>query len=102
MCRIPDKDTIKTEIIPHLPTAQRSYKTKSDMVEIVTGILYKLKTGCHRHLLPVEGLFTEEVLSYQVINKRNAVNRFIFREPFSPIVVLTPFWNNKETFRKFL
>jgi len=67
MYEVLDKDTIKTEILPHLPTAQRGYKTKSDMVEIVNSILYKLKTGCQWHMLPVSGLFTTEVLSYQAV-----------------------------------
>jgi transposase len=67
MYQVLDKDTIKTEIMPHLATAKRGYKTKSDMVEIINSILYKLKTGCQWHLLPVEGLFTEEVLSYQAV-----------------------------------
>ena len=53
--------------MPHLPTAQRGYKTKSDMVEIINSILYKLKTGCQWHMLPVAELFTEEVLSYQAV-----------------------------------
>jgi len=67
MYEVLDKDTIKNEILPHLPTAQRGYKTKSDMVEIINSILYKLKTGCQWHMLPVEGLFTTEVLSYQAV-----------------------------------
>ena len=67
MYQVLDKDTIKTEILPYLPTAKRGYVTKSNMEEIINSILYKLKTGCQWHMLPVEGLFTEEVLSYQAV-----------------------------------
>ena len=58
MYKVLDKDTIKTEIMPHLSTAKRGYKTKGDMIEVINGILYKLKTGCQWHMLPVKSLFT--------------------------------------------
>jgi transposase len=61
MYRILDKDTIKMEIIPHLSVAKRGFKTKSCLEEIVNCILYKLKTGCQWHLLPVGSLFSEGV-----------------------------------------
>ncbi len=62
-----DKDTIKEEILPYLPTAKRGYKTKSCLEEIIQGILYKLKTGCQWHMLPVERLFSGVVLSYKSV-----------------------------------
>jgi len=46
MYEVLDKDTIKSEILPHLPVAKRGYVSKSDLVEIIQYLLYKLKTGC--------------------------------------------------------
>ena len=40
-----DKDTIKFEILPYLSVAKRGYVTKSDLVEVIQCILYKLKTS---------------------------------------------------------
>ena len=42
MYQVLDKDTIKKEIIPHLSTAQRGYKTKGDMVKMVNSIFIKI------------------------------------------------------------
>jgi transposase len=67
MYLVVDKDTIKMEIIPHLSVAQRGFKTKSCLIEIVNSILYKLKTGCQWHLLPVKSLFSEVVLHYKTV-----------------------------------
>lgn len=67
MYQVLDKDTIKEEILPHLSVAKRGYKTKSCLAEIVNSILYKLKTGCQWHLLPVKSLFSERVLSYKTV-----------------------------------
>ena len=46
MYEVLDKDTIKFEILPHLSVAKRGYVTKSDLLEVIQCILYKLKTGC--------------------------------------------------------
>ncbi len=46
MYEVLDKDTIKFEILPHLSVAKRGYVTKSDLLEVILCILYKLKTGC--------------------------------------------------------
>ncbi|NME70490.1 transposase, partial [Flammeovirga aprica] len=54
-----DKDIIESEIIPHLPTAKRGFKTKSSLTEVVNAILYKLKTGVQWRLLPVSSLFSD-------------------------------------------
>lgn len=67
MYQVLDKDTIISEIIPHLPLAKRGFKTKSDIVEIVNSILYKLKTGCPWHMLPVSSLFSKVVLHYKTV-----------------------------------
>ena len=48
-----DKDTIKSEIMPHLSVAKKGFIPKFDLVEIVNAILYKLKSGCQWRLLPM-------------------------------------------------
>ena len=65
MYEVLDKDTIKSEILPFLSVAKRGYVTKSDLVEVIQCILYKLKTGCQWHMLPVSAIFTGRVLSYK-------------------------------------
>jgi len=67
MYQVLDKDIINTEIIPHLSVAKRGYTTKSELVEIVNAILYKLKTGVQWEYLPVRSLFSEVVLSYKSV-----------------------------------
>ena len=67
MYQVLDKSTINLEIIPHLSIAKRGFKTKSCLIEVVNCILYKLKTGCQWHLLPVTSLFSEVVLSYKTV-----------------------------------
>lgn len=51
MYEVLDKDTIKSEILPFLSVAKRGYVTKSDLVEVIQCILYKLKTDCQWHML---------------------------------------------------
>ena len=41
-----DKDTIKPEIRPHLSVAIPGYISEGNLAEVVTYILYKLKTAC--------------------------------------------------------
>ncbi|GHV41411.1 hypothetical protein FACS1894179_09390 [Bacteroidia bacterium] len=67
MYQVLDKDIIENEIIPHLSVAKRGFKTESCLVEIVNCILYKLKTGIQWHMLPVDYLFTDTVLSYKTV-----------------------------------
>ncbi|HEY5534255.1 MAG TPA: transposase [Ignavibacteria bacterium] len=62
-----DKDTIRNEILPHLSVAKRGFQTRSCLIELVNSILYKLKTGCQWHMLPVDGLFSGVVLSYKTV-----------------------------------
>ena len=45
MYEVLDKDTIKSEILPHLSVAKRGYVTKSYLVEAIQYILYRLKNG---------------------------------------------------------
>ena len=47
MYKVLSKDIIENEILPHLSTAKRGFKTKSCLTEIINCILYKLKTGVH-------------------------------------------------------
>ena len=51
MYEVLDKDTIKFEILPHLSVAKHGYVTKSDLLEVIQYILYKLKTGCQWHIM---------------------------------------------------
>ena len=67
MYEVLDKDTIKSEILPFLSVAKRGYVTKSDLVEVIQCILYKLKTGCQWHMLPISAIFTGRVLSYKSV-----------------------------------
>ena len=67
MYEVLSKDTIETEILPHLPIAKRGFITKSNLAEIVNSILYKLKTGIQWHLLPVKSLFSDRVLHYKTV-----------------------------------
>lgn len=67
MYKVLDEDTIKKEIIPHLSGAKRGFETRSNKMEIVNAILYKLKTGCQWHMLPVKALFCEFILSWQSV-----------------------------------
>ncbi len=67
MYQVLDEDTINMEILPHLSIAKRGYSTKSELVEIVNAILYKLKTGIQWEYLPVRSLFSEVVLSYKSV-----------------------------------
>ncbi|WP_018676223.1 transposase, partial [Riemerella columbina] len=65
MYKILDKDTIKDEIIPHLPRAKRGFQVTVPLEEVVDAIIFKLKTGIQWHLLPVESFFKEKTLSWQ-------------------------------------
>ena len=67
MYEVLDKDTIKFEILPHLSVAKRGYVSKSDLLEVIQCILYKLKTGCQWHMLPVSSVFTRRVLHYKTM-----------------------------------
>jgi len=67
MYEVLDKDTIKFEILPHLSVARRGYASKSDLLEVIQCILYKLKTGCQWHMLPVSSVFTRRVLHYKTV-----------------------------------
>lgn len=67
MYKVLSKDIIENEILPHLSTAKRGFETKSCLLEVINSILYKLKTGIQWHMLPVESLFSDVVLSYKTV-----------------------------------
>lgn len=67
MYKVLSKDIIENEILPHLSTAKRGYRTKSCLVEVINSILYKLKTGVQWHMLPVNSLFSDVVLNYKTV-----------------------------------
>ncbi len=58
---------IELEIVPYLPERKRGFKSKVPLHEIVNAILYKLKTGIQWEYLPVESLFSVEVLHYKTV-----------------------------------
>lgn len=62
-----DKDTINSEILPHLSIAKRGFVCKANIVEVVNCILYKLKTSIQWRLLPVRALFSDVVLSCKTV-----------------------------------
>ena len=45
MCKAMDKDTIKSEILPHLSVAKRGYASKSNLLDAFQCMLYKLKAS---------------------------------------------------------
>lgn len=57
MIRILDKGTILRLILPHLSVAKRGYRCSVSLVNVVSAILYKFKSGCQWHMLPVEAFF---------------------------------------------
>jgi transposase len=67
MYKVLSKDIIENEILPHLSSAKRGFKTKSCLSEIINCILYKLKTGVQWHMLPVDSLFSDIILSYKTV-----------------------------------
>lgn len=83
MYKVLDKDTIISEILPHLSIAKRGFVCKASIVEVVNCILYKLKTGIQWRLLPVTALFSDVVLScktvfYHFENGAKMVNGSLF------------------------
>ncbi|MEM8585961.1 MAG: IS5 family transposase [Bacteroidota bacterium] len=57
MIRILDKGTILRLILPHLSVAKRGYRCSVSLVDVVSAILYKFKSGCQWHMLPVDAFF---------------------------------------------
>ena len=53
--------------MPHLSIAKRGFPGKFDHLSIVMTILFKLKTGCQRELLPVCHFFEGEIPCYRTV-----------------------------------
>lgn len=45
MCEVLDKDTIKSEFLPHLSVSKPGGVSKNNLAEVIQHILYKLKNG---------------------------------------------------------
>ena len=45
MCEVLDKDTIKSEFLPHWSVSKRGCVSKNNLAEVIQHILYKLKNG---------------------------------------------------------
>ena len=50
MYEVPDKDTIKHDVIPLLSVPKRGYVSKSDLSEGIANMLYKLLTAFRRQI----------------------------------------------------
>ena len=46
MYEVANKETMKSEILPHLPMTKRGYVSKSDRTEVIQCNLHELKTAC--------------------------------------------------------
>lgn len=60
------KNTIEQHILPNLSIGSRGTECETDfLIEVVSAILYRLKTGCQWRQLPVKQVFTKKVLTWQ-------------------------------------
>ena len=46
ICDVLDKDTIKSEFLPHWSVSKHGCVSKNNLAEVIQCFLYKLKTGC--------------------------------------------------------
>ena len=67
MYNVLDKDTIKMKFYLIYQLQKRGYICQSSLSEVIQCILYKLKTGCQWHMLPVSSFFTAKVLHYKTV-----------------------------------
>ena len=61
------EDIIKTELVPLLSIGKRGDKTKVSYYQIVSLILYKLKTGCQWSYLPIKSFIRDINYTYHGI-----------------------------------
>lgn len=59
------EDKINRWIVPYLSKGKRGSKLKVSMACIVSGILYRLKTGCQWRELPLREIFPDKSISWQ-------------------------------------
>ena len=61
-----DKNTIEKYILPNLSVGLRGKDCEPALLlEIISAILYRLKTGCQWRQLPVKQFFTKNILTWQ-------------------------------------
>lgn len=60
-----NEDSINEWIVPHLSKAKRGTKVRVKFSEIVSAIVYRLKTGCQWRELPLAQFFKEACLGWQ-------------------------------------
>ncbi|TKT91404.1 IS5 family transposase [Dyadobacter frigoris] len=61
-----DKNTIEKYILPNLSIGLRGKDCEPDfLLEIISAIIYRLKTGCQWRQLPVKQFFTKNILTWQ-------------------------------------
>lgn len=65
--RILDKGTIRRLILPHLSVAKRGYVCSVSLVDVVSAIFYKLKTGCQWSMLPIDAFFGANNIQYLAV-----------------------------------
>ena len=59
------EDSINEWIVPHLSKGKRGTEVRVKLSQIVSAIIYRLKTGCQWRELPLEHFFKEESISWQ-------------------------------------
>jgi transposase len=60
------KSTIEQHILPNLSIGSRGTECETAfLIEIVSAILYRLKTGCQWRQLPVKQVFSKKALTWQ-------------------------------------
>lgn len=60
------KSTIEQYILPNLSIGLRGKECETDLLtEVVSAILYRLKTGCQWRFLPVKQFFSRHILTWQ-------------------------------------
>lgn len=62
-----DKDTIEKWIVPHLEVGSRGFKPRVALADMVSAILYRLKTGCQWRHLPLKEFFGDSGLSWNTV-----------------------------------
>lgn len=61
------EDSINRWIVPHLSVGKRGSKLQVKTFEIVSAILYRLKTGCQWRQLPTKEFFGDKLLGWQAV-----------------------------------
>ena len=67
MYTVLNKNTIVSEMVPHIPTHKRGFASTVPLEEILGAVLYKLKIGVQWKHLPVGWLFSDKVLRWQFV-----------------------------------